>query len=177
MAASEIGAAMQRLESVFRRRPTAALHDDSLATARWEGGLRVVATHANGTRIESDLPAELGGSGDRITPGWLQRAGLASCTATCIAMAAAAEGIELKSLELLANSRSDARGILGMMGADGAQVSAGPHAVQLIVRISAPGVSLERLRSLVERSGRCSPVLRALEDATPVGLHIEVEPE
>jgi hypothetical protein len=34
-----------------------------------------------------------------VTPGWLFRAGFASCAATCIAMGAAAQGIELASLE------------------------------------------------------------------------------
>ena len=175
MATQDIAAAVQRLESVFRRRPTAALHDDTLATARWTGGLRVVASHANGTQIVSDMPLEVGGSGDRVSPGWLLRAGLASCTATSIAMAAAAQGIELQSLELEASSRSDARGILGMTDTDGALVSAGPHDVQLTVRIKAAGIPAEGLRKLVEYGGRCSPVLRALEEAIPVDLHIEVE--
>jgi uncharacterized OsmC-like protein len=60
------------------------------------------------------MPSEVGGSGDQVTPGWLFRAGLASCAATRIAMAAAAEGIELATLEVRASSRSDTRGLLGM---------------------------------------------------------------
>ena len=71
------------------------MHDDAPATARWRGGTRVVTSHANGIEIPTDMPGELGGSGDRVTPGWLFRAGLASCAATRIAMGAAAEGIEL----------------------------------------------------------------------------------
>jgi len=104
----------------------------------------------------------------------LFRAGLAACAATRIAMAAAAEGIELASLEVLASSRSDTRGLLGMTDADGEPVFAGPLEVELLVKISAPGVSTERLRTLVETSQRCSPVPNALQTAVPLALRIEV---
>jgi uncharacterized OsmC-like protein len=174
MAAAEIAAAWQRTTSVLRRRPEAGLHDDAPATARWSGGTRVVTEHANGTQVETDMPREMGGSGDRVSPGWLLRAGMASCTATRIAMAAAAEGIELQALEVLASSRSDARGLLGMADADGAAISAGPRDMRLLVRIAAHGVPAQRLQALVEESYRCSPMARAVQDAVPVALHIEI---
>jgi hypothetical protein len=79
MAAQEIAAALQRLKSVLRRRPQAGLHDDAAATARWDGGMRVIAYHDNGTKVLTDMPRELGGSGGQVTPGWLLRAGFASC--------------------------------------------------------------------------------------------------
>jgi uncharacterized OsmC-like protein len=119
--------------------------------------------------VQTDMPSELGGTGDQVTPGWLWRAGLASCTATRIAMAAAVEGIQLQTLELRASSRSDTRGMLGM---DAVQV--GPSDVRLHVRISAAGVSSERLRELVETSYRRSPVTCAIEGAVPVALSIEI---
>jgi uncharacterized OsmC-like protein len=171
----DIAAAMQRVEKVMRRRPASGLHDDAPATARWEGGTRIVASHANGARIATDMPGELGGSGDQVTPGWLFRAGLVSCTATVIAMRAAAAGIELTLLEVRATSRSDTRGLLGMAGEDGEPVSAGPEDVQMHVRVAAPGISEERLRALVEEGRRFSPVYVALRDARQVTLHIEVE--
>ena len=120
------------------------------------------------------MPGELGGTGDQVTPGWLMRAGLAACTATRIAMGAAAAGIELTMLELRATSRSDTRGLLGMSESDGSPVGAGPHDVQLYVTIAANGVPAERLRALVEESHRCSPVPCAIQEETPVGLHIVV---
>jgi uncharacterized OsmC-like protein len=175
MEARDIAGAMQRVESVLRRRPDTGIHADAPATARWDGGTRVVASHANGTQVVTDMPGQLGGSGDQVTPGWLLRAGLASCTATRIAMAAAAEGIELKTLELEATSRSDTRGLLGMTDIDGKPIGAGPQDVQLLVRISAHGVSSERLQALVEDSHRCSPVPCAMQEAIPVALRIEIE--
>jgi len=82
MASQEIAAAMQRVESVLTRRPEVGLRGDAPATARWESGTRVASSHANGTQLLTDMPTELGGSGDQISPGWLFRAGLASCLAT-----------------------------------------------------------------------------------------------
>jgi uncharacterized OsmC-like protein len=174
MAAKDIAAAVQRVESVLKRRPAAGIHDDAPATARWQTGVRIVASHANGTQMLTDMPTELGGSGDQVTPGWLFRAGLASCCATRIAMGAAAAGIELTMLEVLASSRSDTRGLFGMADVSGELVGAGPRDVQLVVRISARGVSAERLRILVEECNRCSPVSAALRDAVPLALQIEV---
>ncbi len=170
-----IAAAVRRVESALKRRPAAGIHDDAPATARWQNGVRVVACHADGKQVLTDLPTELGGTGDQVTPGWLFRAGLASCLATRIAMDAATEGIELASLEVLATSRSDLRGLLGMADGIGAPVSAGPSEVQLRVRICAAGVSAERLRRLVEASNRCSPVSAAVRDVVPVALRIEVD--
>lgn len=175
MTIQDIAAAVRRVGSVLERRPTTGIHDDAPAAARWQSGLRVLASHDNGTQVLTDMPIELGGSGDAVSPGWLFRAGLASCLATCIAMNAAAEGIELASLEVLASSRSDLRGLLGMTDSTGAPAGAGPSEIQLRVRIAAAGVSPERLRLLVEESNRCSPVSAAAREAVPVALRIEVE--
>jgi organic hydroperoxide reductase OsmC/OhrA len=175
MATLKIATAMQRVESVLTRRPEVGLHDDAPATARWESGTRIVSSHVNGTQMSTDMPSELGGSGDQVTPGWLFRAGLASCLATRIAMGAAAARIEVAMLEVMASSRSDARGLLGMPDASGELVSAGPRDVQLVVRIAAPGISPERLRNLVEDCNRCSPASTALRDAVPVALRIDVD--
>jgi organic hydroperoxide reductase OsmC/OhrA len=122
----------------------------------------------------TDMPAELGGSGDQVTPGWLFRASLASCFATRIAMEAAVAGIELTLLEVLASSRSDTRGVFGMADVSGEPVGAGPRDVQLLVKIAALGVSAEELQNLVEDSNRYSPVSAALRDAVSVALRIEV---
>lgn len=174
MTIEDIAAAVQRVESVLKRRPAAGIHDDAPATARWQTGLRVVACHANGTQMFTDMPAELGGSGDQVTPGWLFRASLASCFATRIAMEAAVAGIELTLLEVLASSRSDTRGVFGMADVSGEPVGAGPRDVQLLVKIAALGVSAEELQNLVEGSNRYSPVSAALRDAVSVALRIEV---
>ena len=179
MSTQEIAAAMQRVEAILQRRPRAGVHSDSPATARWEGGMRIVASHANGTEMATDMPTEVGGAGNdvNVTPGWLFRAGFASCAATCIAMGAAAQGIELASLEVTARSRSDLRGLLRMSDADGAPVHAGPRDVELLVRIRAPGVAPDRLRAMVEERYRCSPIAAAVASAMPVDLRIVIDGE
>jgi uncharacterized OsmC-like protein len=122
------------------------------------------------------MPADLGGDGGAVTPGWLLRAGLASREATTIAMVAAVEGIELETLEVIASSRSDTRGLLGMTDAEGKRIRAGPGDVQLHVRISAAdGTSAQKLRALVERSHACSPVSCAMQDPIRVELLIDCE--
>jgi uncharacterized OsmC-like protein len=176
MSATAIATALHRVQAAFERRPQAALHEDAPALARWAGGLCVVTHHADGHQVHSDMPTELGGSGDQVTPGWLMRAGLASCTATRIAMAAATEGITLASLEAEVCSRSDARGLLGMADTDGTPVTAGPLDMRLRVRLSAPGIAAERLHALVQACCQHSPVGSAIETALPIDVQIELPP-
>ena len=173
MSLNEIAVAIQRVERAFTRRPEAGMHDDTPATARWEGGVKVVAIHPSGHQVPTDMPPELGGAGIDVTPGWLFRAGLASCAATSITLAAAAAGIALDALEVRAASRSDARGLLGMADADGTPVWAGPHDLQLQVRIVAARVAPERLRALVRKAIGQSPVPSVLPTVTPLELQID----
>ncbi|MGA2399747.1 MAG: OsmC family protein [Steroidobacteraceae bacterium] len=174
MTMERIAAALRRVDSILRRRPDVGVQSDAPAVARWEGGARVVSRHPNGVSVATDLPCELGGMGEEVTPGWLWRAALASCLATRIVMAAAVDGIDLTSLEVLANSRSDLRGLLGMTAASGAVPSPGPSEVQLHVRIRAPAVSRERLQALVAHSQACSPVQVAVTQALPIEVRVEV---
>ena len=174
MAAHDIARALERVRTVFQRRPGMGLDDDAPATSRWTDGLRMMSSHANGTQLPTDMPTEFGGSGDQVSPGWMLRAGFASCTATCIAMAAAEQGIELEALEVRVKSRTDSRGMLGMPDVDGTEVPAGLQDMQIIVKIAARGASPQRLRALVELNYQRSPMACALQGATPVALHIEV---
>ncbi len=175
MTVATIANAVQRVRAVFARRPEAARHADEPATASWEQGLRVVSRHSNGAHVATDMPRELGGQGDEVSPGWLLRAGLASCLATCIAMEAAAREIAITRLEVVAASDSDARGLLGMTDAAGERVMPGPLAVQLRVRIAAPSVAAEMLRTLIADSCRCSPVQCAVERSVPVSLTVDID--
>jgi len=171
-----IQAALRRVEAIFQRRPEAGLHDDIPANARWIEGTEVVVSHQNGARFATDLPVELGGGGRDVTPGWFFRAGVASCAVSSIVIAAAAEGVELTTIEADAGSRSDARGMLGMIGADGAPVPAQPEALQVRIRLSARGATAEALRALVERAMSRSPIPCAVRNAVPLVLQIDAAP-
>lgn len=172
--APAIADTLQRLETVLRRRPEAGLHDDSPATAHWQGRTRVVSRHANGKEMPTDMPEEMGGTGDQVSPGWLFRAGVASCAATSIAMMAVREGIALDRLEARVESTSDARGMFGLLEPDGTVVSAAPCAVRLHICIAARGVPPERLRTLVENGCGRSPIPSAVLAAVPMSLHIQL---
>jgi uncharacterized OsmC-like protein len=175
MSEERIAAALTRLEAVLRAHPTFADHEETPAIAHWQHGLTLSVIHPKkDLKVVTDLPAEIGGGGEGVTPGWLMRAGLAACAASSILLGAAAEGIELESLELTAGARSDVRGLLGMTE-NGAPVSAAYTVIRLLVRISAPGVSRERLQALVERANQRSPVSSALQHAVPVELSIELQ--
>lgn len=170
----QIAAALARARALFEARPQAGAHDDAGARVRWQGGLRMTASHANGTTMETDMPAELGGGGDRVSPGWLFRAGLAACAATTIAMTAAARGLRLELLEVAADSRSDSRGLLGMAGPDGAPVYPGPDQLRLTVRIAAAGVPAATLEALVRECQGLAPISAAARDAHDIALAVEV---
>jgi uncharacterized OsmC-like protein len=176
MGMEQIAASMQRVASVLQRKPQAGVSEDSAATARWDGGLRASVRSDAGHAVATDMPVEIGGEASAVTPGWLLRAGLASCALTRIAMAAAAQGITLATLEVRATSRSDVRGLLEIPEPDGRAVSAGPLAMALHVRIGAPDVPAERLRALVASTAGCSPVTCAVEQPLPVALHVDVAP-
>jgi hypothetical protein len=66
MTAETISRAVQRLRDVLSRRPEAGIHADEPVIARWDRGLRVICTHASGTQIATDLPAEIDGTGDPV---------------------------------------------------------------------------------------------------------------
>jgi hypothetical protein len=147
MATQEIAAAMQRVEAILQRRPDVGVQPEAPATARWEGGTRIVASHANGAQMPTEMPTELGGAGNdvHVTPGWLFPRGFASCAATCIAMGAAAQGIELASLEVHRDEPLGLRGLLNMKDADGTPVYAGPATSSSSCASAAPGVAARAL--------------------------------
>lgn len=174
MALQSIGAAAKRVRAVFQRRPEVGISEDSPAKARWESGTRMLIRNTNGIEVATDMPVELGGSGDQVTPGWLFRAGIASCAATSITLAAATQDIELTALEVYVASRSDARGLLGMSESNGEPVYAGPFDVELRVTVAANGTTPLELKTLIESCLSHSPVPSALVTATPFSLRINV---
>lgn len=174
MALQHVGAAVKRVIAAFQRRPEKGVHADSPAMARWDSGTRITVRQADGMEVKTDMPVELGGSGDQVTPGWLFRAGVASCAATSITLAAAREGMELTALEVHVGSRSDARGLMGMTEPHGEAVYAGPFDVEMHVRIAALGATSQAIESLVATCLKHSPVPNALTTATPFALHVNV---
>jgi len=173
MTSREITAALERTERLLKRRPSAALQPDAPCTARWVGGSRVVARDPRGREVATDVSAALGGADADVSPGWLVRAGVANCMATCIALAAVRAEIELDRLEVDVASRSDARGVLGITDG-GAPVFPGSRDFEMTVRIASQGASAEQLRTLVDAARNLSPVQATIERAAPIGIRVEI---
>ena len=168
--------ALARLQRVLKRRPGAGVSADAPAHARWHGAaspLRVVCRHPNGREVCTDLSPELGGGGGEVSPGWLHRAGLASCATTSIVLLAATEGVTLKSLEVVAASRSDSAGLIGLPDpSSGRPVDPAPFEQRLVVRLRADSATPDQLRALVQRALERSPLPVV---ATRLGLAVQVE--
>ncbi len=175
MGMQAVADALARLEKVLRRRPEAGMSEDAPARACWAGpgdALRVGCRHPNGREVFTDMPAELGGSGDQVSPGWLYRAGLASCATTSIVMLAAAEGVALTRLEVESESRSDARGLVELPDERGVSVSPAPIDQRLVVRIAAEEATHAHLERLVHRALQRSPIPSVVSAA---GLAVRIE--
>src|SRR5690349_18848431 len=100
MTARTIADSLRRVQAVLERRPETGLHDDAPATCHWQGAARAITHHPDGLSVATDMPSEFGGAGNDASPGWLFRAGIASCATTSIVFIAASEGIELSMLEV-----------------------------------------------------------------------------
>jgi uncharacterized OsmC-like protein len=167
---SHIRQSLLRAREAFDRRPSAALQDDSVAIAVWNGTLSTHLLHPSVPELGTDMPTALGGGGGHPSPGWYFRAGIASCMATSIAMEAALQGIALTRLEVEAHSQSDARGMLGT-----ADVAAGPLRCWLKIALASPDASETALRTLVATADARSPMANGLRRELGVQIDIDLQ--
>jgi len=153
----------------LNQHPHEARYTDTAATATIEDTLRCHASAPDGTAVNSDMPSSVGGAGSAPSPGWLMRAALANCDATLIAMRAAQVGIRLTDLEVVVDSESDDRGLLGIDDS----VPAGPLSMRTRIRIAAEGASEDGLREIIEWAEKHSPVADAIRRAVPTSTEVE----
>ena len=138
-------------------------------TARRVDGLRFEVKGGGGELVYTDMPAMMGGEGSAPNPGWLMRAALAACTATVIAMRASRRGIALTTLEVIAESDTDQRRLLGIDDAAPSMT-----ALRVKARLGAEGVSDEALRELAAWGDAHSPVACALRMPPAVSTEVEI---
>lgn len=153
-----IRSAIETASGHLSEHPEAAAATDAAATAVHEEGLRFRIAGPKGDLI-SDMSESVGGGATAPTPAWLQRAALASCDATLVAMEAARDGIELTDLTVTVDSESDFRGVLGVDDS----VRPGPLAVRVRIQLAAANATEDQLRAIVQRAETRSPVRDALE--------------
>jgi len=175
MSSTETAQALARYEAALTRRPEFGPHDDAPAQARLIAGTRVEAMHANGSRVESDMPDELAGDSKLPTPGWYFRTGLASCAVTSIAMLAAARELALSRLEARVESRSDACGMFGLPDAAGRPVDAAPLEMHMKIAIASPAADAAALRALVDTALQRSPIPSLVRRAIHIELRVDAE--
>lgn len=169
MTSVQIREAIQKVSKFLTEKPEKARIKNPPATAALVDGLKCQVTGPAGETLQTDMPAGLGGGATAPTPGWLMRAALASCNATCIALRAARQGVNLTKLEVTVTSESDNRGMLGL----DESVSPGLEDLRVQVRISAPGTSAEQLDELARWACSHSPV--GCTDAPSAKVEVQVE--
>jgi uncharacterized OsmC-like protein len=167
---SEIADAIEQTKRGLESSENTGPSPDRPARAVMEEGLRCRAEGPDGWKIVTDMPPPVGGKGSAPTAGWMLRAAWAACDATAIAMRAAELGIALTRLEVVVESESDFRGVLGV-----GDVTAGPASARIKVRIAAEGVEPNRLRELVEWADDHSPVGDALRRSVPIEVEVDAE--
>jgi uncharacterized OsmC-like protein len=158
---------LERAKRIFLEKPAAGRRPNTAATAVWHEGLSCEVSGPAAERALTDMPEAMGGTGAGSNPGWLLRAGMASCAATAIAMRAAQLGIALSALEVKVESESDARGLVGIP-----DIPTALDNLRMSVRIGAEGVDEARLRELVAWGEQHSPVGCTLRDRPAVALEV-----
>lgn len=167
MSTNDIGAAVQAARIYLTEHPEEARYRDTAATAVLEDGLVCRVEAPDGTTVVTDMPAGVGGTATAPSAGWLNRAGLAACEATVIAMRAAELGVPLERVEVTVDSESDDRGLLGA----GHDIPAGPLSTHFAITITS-SADADTLRELTEWADHHSPVSDGLRRAVPVTLEV-----
>jgi len=165
---STICGAVKRVESALMQKPGRGPQPDVPAQAVLTGGLGMQVRHPSGHTLRTDMPTSLGGSGQEVSPGWLMRAGLASCTATVIALRAERLGIRLTKLEVTAQSSSDARGMLGL----DPSVPAGLVQLDMQVDIQAENADEQALAELVAWADEHSPIANTVRGSQNLRISV-----
>lgn len=170
MTIAQIQQSIEHVAKFFSEHPERGRSTDKAAVATIQEGLRCKAEGPNGAVVISDMPKGIGGGGAAPTPGWFLRAALANCDATVIAMRAAQLGVVLTKLEVIVDSVSDDRGLLGL----GDGIPPGPQSMRIRVVMAADGAAPEQLRQIVEWAESHSPVGDAVRRAIPSSMEIEI---
>src|SRR6059058_730363 len=166
---TDIRGALANAIAYLKSHPDEARYTDSPATAVLESGLTVTVHGPQGVAIRTDMPKSVGGSDQSPSPGWLLRAAQASCLATLIAMRAAQQGLEPGRIEVVVDSESDDRGILGIDDS----VPAGPLSSRALVQVELAGSAQEKLDAVMRWADVHCPVQDAVRRAVPCSVEIQ----
>jgi uncharacterized OsmC-like protein len=164
MSQQAIKAAVGKAAAYLTEHPEEARYRDALARARLGDDLTVDVDGPGGERLRTDMPRGIGGTATSPSPGWFLRAATASCIAALIGIRAAVLGLELGAVEVVVDSESDDRGILGIDPG----VEAGALSMKVVVSIAAAGSDRAALESLVGWAVDHCPVTDTVRRSVPV---------
>lgn len=162
----EIKQAVERTESVFDAKPSAA-RVTKTGRATMIGGLACQYTEGDFT-IRADMPEIFGGEGKALSPGGYLRGGLAMCLAIGYAIQAARRGVPLHKVEVDIESDADLRGAFGAPG-----VRCSPSEFRYKVRIESDADD-EAVRAVIEGGDSVSPVLDTLRVTQHLVRSVEI---
>jgi uncharacterized OsmC-like protein len=158
--------AVRAASAYLTEHPAEARYRDSHARAQLVMGLRVTVDGLGGEHVDTDMPKGIGGTATLPSPGWYFRAATAACVASLIGIRAAALDIPLEqgSVEVIVDSESDDRGILGLDDA----VPAGALSMKIVVGLRSRTADRAALEALVGWAVDHCPVSDSVRRSVPV---------
>ncbi|HEX2197274.1 MAG TPA: OsmC family protein [Burkholderiales bacterium] len=154
----QIKQALDRMEGIFRAKPSAARFTKG-GRATLIAGLLCEYTE-EGKSVRADMPPPFGGEGKGLSPGGYARAGLSMCLAIGYAMRAAHRGLTLHKVEVDIEADADFACLFGL--------PAVPYSeFRYCVRIESDAPQAEVIAMVDEADAR-SPVLDAFREAKRV---------
>lgn len=168
MTSQQIRDAVRGASAYLTEHPAEARYRDSHARARLGADLRVEVVGPGGERVRTDMPKGVGGTARTPSPGWLLRAATASCVASLIGIRAAALEVPLDDVDVLVDSESDDRGILGLDEG----VAAGALSMRIEVMVAAGGVDRAVIDDLVRWAVDHCPVADTVRRSVPLEIVI-----
>jgi uncharacterized OsmC-like protein len=168
MTSSSIRDAVSAASTYLTEHPDEARYRDAHARARLGDDLSVEVDGPGGEQLQTDMPKGIGGLATAPSPGWYFRAATASCVASLIGIRAATLGIELGPVEVVVDSESDDRGILGLE----AGVPAGALSLKVVVSVRAKRASQPTLDALIGWAVDHCPVSDTVRRAIPIEVEI-----
>lgn len=133
-------------------------------------GLVVEVEGPSGERLTTDMPKGIGGGASVPSPGWYFRAAAAACVASMIGIRAAMTGIDLPphSIEVVVDSESDDRGILGVDDA----FPAGALSLRVVVFAHGGAPGRDQLEDLARWAVDHCPVTDTARRAVPIEVRL-----
>ncbi|NJD28378.1 MAG: OsmC family protein [Chloroflexi bacterium] len=165
-----IADAVARARAYLAEHPGEARYRDAHARARLSSGLVVDVDGPGGESLRTDMPRGIGGTATLPSPGWYLRAAAASCVVSLMAIRAATLGMPLApgSVEVVVDSESDDRGILGLDDS----VPAGALSVRIVVRVDPKAIPAEQAAEIARWAVDHCPVTEGLRREVPLELEL-----